>query len=198
MSDNAAAAIPQRETRCADIIHDALTNRLAQLVPDTDNMTLQECYNVIRDTSNDFPDPNPWGATTGEELHDMLGTDEEDRAADTRDVAALRAAVIAAIDAGDVDGLDDWRGRAAEVAQEAAQEAVLGVDVVVVKRVQLSCGGPADWIDFEFTREVDKRGNETLSLNDATYHRADWGDHAETRIDDDTAQQLVDLWGLDQ
>lgn len=62
-------------------------------------------------------------------------------------------------------------------AQERLDELPLGVSVSRLLRVELSTGGPADYV----TAELD--GGDVVR---ATYHFADWFDHAERSLEPDS------------
>lgn len=61
----------------------------------------------------------------------------------------------------------------------------LGVDVRPVVSIQLSWGGPADWLEIEL--ENDSRHE----IRRVTYHFADWFDHAEREV---TQREAPALW----
>lgn len=84
--------------------------------------------------------------------------------------------------------VEQQRGIMADRAREAitemrdegnVSETVLAVDMITTMRVQLSTGGPADYL----TCDVD---TESRSIGDVTYHFADWFDHAERSVDPDS------------
>ena len=68
------------------------------------------------------------------------------------------------------DGYDD--------PMEAAYEYPLGISFKKLIRIQLSTGGPADWIEV-----VTDESNDPYEM---TYHYADWYDHAEVKIYEDS------------
>jgi hypothetical protein len=75
--------------------------------PDLSEWTLQQCRAWLDDVGYDHPDPDPWKmdrdalrafvADSG--IDDVSGEDED----------AIREAAVSALNAGDIDGLDDWR-----------------------------------------------------------------------------------------
>lgn len=73
-----------------------------------------------------------------------------------------------------------------EQAQERIDELPLGVSVEHVLRIELSTGGPADYI----TAKLD-RTDYGWAVASAQYHFADWGDHAQRTIEEDSP-----LWRL--
>lgn len=91
-------------------------------------------------------------------------------------VAALYA--VSNGDATTVDGEE----MTDEEAHDALDELPLGIGVVRILRVDLSTGGPADYL----TAELD--GYEVQNV---TYHFADWFDHAEASV-----PQGSPLWDL--
>jgi hypothetical protein len=56
-------------------------------------------------------------------------------------------------------------------------EGILAFTPKVTIRVELSTGGPADWIELEVSK-----GKYGYEIDGAVYHFADWFDHAEQRI----------------
>lgn len=86
----------------------------------------------------------------------------------------------AAAERQDIDVGPDERGteRAADAIAEDAQQRLyeypLGVSTFTVHRIELSTGGPADYLDvFVSDGDIDK----------IVYHFADWYDHAERTLD---------------
>lgn len=67
-----------------------------------------------------------------------------------------------------------------EAAYDHLHEYPLGVSVKRVLRVDLSTGGPGDWLEIE----QDSDDGEVL---DVSYHFNDWFDHAERRVDTGSA-----------
>lgn len=96
-----------------------------------------------------------------------------------------------AFDRGDSDDED-----AAEEARDEMWELPLSVEVVKTIKVLLSTGGPADGL----TIELDTDGN----VSSVRYWFADWFDHAETKVDQDSplwhyAEDIAEsMHGVDQ
>lgn len=65
----------------------------------------------------------------------------------------------------------------AESARERMDEMPLSVSRQVVHRIDLSTGGPADWL------EVFMDSGDESTIARIVYHFADWFDHAETVLD---------------
>lgn len=95
---------------------------------------------------------------------------------------------------GDLD-LDGLR----EAAQERMYELPLGVSAQTVFRIELSTGGPADWLEVVCTGdtpccEPTSDGGEHYEVERIVYHFADWGDHAErtlSGVDFDIAERFA-------
>lgn len=66
-----------------------------------------------------------------------------------------------------------------EEAAERISELPLGVSVKRVLRIDLSTGGPGDWLEAD----VDDDG----TVDSVTYHFNDWFDHAERTVDSGSA-----------
>lgn len=66
-----------------------------------------------------------------------------------------------------------------EEAKQEIQEWALGDDSYKVVKIHLSTGGPADWIEVW----MDLEDNYVRHMN---YHYADWFDHAETKIEENS------------
>lgn len=66
-----------------------------------------------------------------------------------------------------------------EEAGDRLTELPLGVSVKRVLRIDLSTGGPGDWIECD----LDSDG----TVDAVTYHFNDWFDHAERAVDSDSA-----------
>lgn len=92
-------------------------------------------------------------------------------------VAGLRAVIDGEATTFDGD-YDPAEEMTEDDASERLNELPLGVSVERVLRIDLSTGGPADYITA--TLEKDRHGWE---IADASYHFADWFDHAERNID---------------
>lgn len=94
------------------------------------------------------------------------------------------AALFAAIDQdGGPDPDYDGQSLDADEAQTRLDELPLGIEVRRVLRVELSTGGPADWIEAEL--------DDTGAVQSARFHFADWGTHESRSIAEDSA-----LWRL--
>jgi predicted secreted protein len=65
----------------------------------------------------------------------------------------------------------------ADSARESIYEFPLSVSRQVVHRIDLSTGGPADWL------EVFMESGDDSTIDRIVYHFADWFDHAETVLD---------------
>ncbi len=75
---------------------------------------------------------------------------------------------------------------------DALHEFPLGVSKYEIIRIDLSTGGPGDWIEAK----IDSRDNEILSV---TYHFNDWFDHASRKLNEHSplwayAEQIVDTY----
>ena len=81
---------------------------------------LSECREYLSDIGGDNPEPDPW-AMSRDELAELLG-DAGIEVYDSESEDTLRAAVIANIDDETIDGLDDWREAANELAQDNPAE----------------------------------------------------------------------------
>lgn len=62
----------------------------------------------------------------------------------------------------------------------------LGVSTYTVVRIDLSTGGPADWLEAKCCEGQ----HGCLEVERVTYHFADWFDHAEEEVQEESA-----LWG---
>lgn len=76
----------------------------------------------------------------------------------------------------------------AEAARDALNDMPLSVDVIKQVRIDLSTGGPADYLVYDLNND-----NEIVGI---TYHFADWWDHAERRLSTssdeyETAEQFL-------
>lgn len=85
--------------------------------------------------------------------------------------------------------VNDIALRTQDKRMDAISEGPLGVSVTVTMRIELSTGGPADYV----TAELDPQSRQVSNVQ---YHFADWYDHAETTVDDDSALgQLAAYFG---
>lgn len=69
-------------------------------------------------------------------------------------------------------------------------EYMLGYDTYKVVKIELSTGGPADWIEV-------KLGDYKEEIISVTYHFSDWFDHAEMKVHEDSylyryAEQMIE------
>jgi hypothetical protein len=76
--------------------------------PDVSEWTLQRCRAWLDDIGYGHPDPDPW-AMDRDELVTFLADSGIDDDLSGKDEDDIRHAAIAAINAGDIDGLADWR-----------------------------------------------------------------------------------------
>lgn len=74
------------------------------------------------------------------------------------------------------DAKDDER------AYESLNELPLGYSIKAVVRIELSTGGPGDWLEV-----VGEHGRHGFEVETVTYHYADWFDHAERPVDEGSA-----------
>jgi hypothetical protein len=88
--------------------------------PSFDGVSLAECHDYLDDKGADMPDPNPWEMDR-DDLAEAL-TDAGIEVYDHETVDVLRAAVIANIDDGTIDGIDDWREKCRDSAVENPDE----------------------------------------------------------------------------
>jgi hypothetical protein len=78
------------------------------IYPDASDWTLQQGRAWLDDVGYGHPDPDPWGMDR-EALLAFLADSGIDDDFSGADEDAIRYAVISAVNAGDADGLDDWR-----------------------------------------------------------------------------------------
>ena len=90
------------------------------LYRDFSDSTVEECREYLRDIGGREPDENPWKMNR-DELAELLG-DAGIEVYESESVETLLAAVIANIDDGTIDGLDEWRDAASECASDNPQE----------------------------------------------------------------------------
>jgi hypothetical protein len=83
---------------------------------------------------------------------------------------------------------DDEREERREQALEELSEYPLAVSMERVVRVDLSTGGPADWLEL-FYQADESRPHRIV------YHFADWFDHAERTLDGDEFDAVETAWG---
>lgn len=89
------------------------------LRPDPSDWTLRQCSEWLEDNGAacDLPTPNPFAMTLDELLEAIDCTDDDLKAEHTELTA--RAELIASIDDGSVDGLDDWQEAVRDNADDA-------------------------------------------------------------------------------
>jgi hypothetical protein len=85
--------------------------------PDLSEWTLQQCRAWLDDIGYSRPDPDPWTMNRAELLA-FLADSGIDDGLSGKDEDDIRYAVISAVNAGDADGLDDWRERVQERMQD--------------------------------------------------------------------------------
>ena len=78
-----------------------------------------------------------------------------------------------------------------EEASEALYEFALGISSYTTVRIDLSTGGPADWLECL----VDRSAGDLINV---IYHFSDWFDHAEESVDVDSplwnyADEMVEM-----
>ena len=94
-----------------------------------------------------------------------------------------------------VNSIDEER---AEEAREELDSFALGASTKVLLRIDLSTGGPADYLTAECEQE-----RYGLSVERVTYHFADWFDHAEEDVPENSplwqyAEQVAEYHGAEQ
>lgn len=72
------------------------------------------------------------------------------------------------------DSYDD-----AEEATDQLAEYPLGIETYTVARIELSTGGPADWLEVKLSR-----GKYSYEVERVVYHFSDWFDHAERVVEE--------------
>jgi hypothetical protein len=137
---------------CAERIGDQLAGRIAHL----------NALDALADVN------------TSDALVDLLARDDE---AGDRFDEILAPDGPAVSDFAEAD-IDDLRERAIE----SLYELPLAVTSKVVYRIDLSTGGPADWLEVLVSPASD---GELAGIERITYHFADWCDHAELQLDGD-------------
>jgi hypothetical protein len=86
------------------------------ILPDTDDMSLDQCRLWLDGAGYDHPDPNPW-AMERDGLLTLLEEYDPEIDADMG-TDALRELVIGMIDDEEIDGIDDWRARVREAMEQ--------------------------------------------------------------------------------
>jgi hypothetical protein len=122
------------------------------------------------------------GATLLAALEDQAARDELEEI-DSDALERIKAAGAAEEERDEYDGetaeeiaADVVQG-IADSARESIYEFPLSVSRQVVHRIDLSTGGPADWL------EVFMESGDDSTIDRIVYHFADWFDHAETVLD---------------
>ena len=89
------------------------------------------------------------------------------------------------------DDEDDITEAARETIRDAWPEVIsgmaLGVSTMTVYRVDLSCGGPADWLELNWDGD---------GWDGGRYVYQDWYDSAARRFDSSTAERIADAFGI--
>ena len=123
----------------------------------------------------------------GEQLQSRL--DELIPNVDEWDIAKCKAYLDdIGVDLDEIDGLDAWRDTVREIMDERRCDDILSIEKVITYRVCLSWGGPADYFEFDFNNNGD--------MVEGRYLFQDWFDGARRRLDDATAEQLVDYFAV--
>ena len=133
---------------------------------------------------------------------ERIGGQMADRLADFRAIAELQDAdpMEAHPDvserAEDMAGEYDPDTDLQEIAGEIVRDYPLGVSRRTVFRVDLSTGGPADWLEVVCSGNTPayESGGEPYEVERIAYHFADWFDHAERQLDGaefDAAERFV-------
>lgn len=87
------------------------------------------------------------------------------------------------------DGFEEDRGRRYDELREAAwqriHETPLDVSSYRTFRVDLSTGGPGDWLEVQCSGSTPayEGGDDTYEVERITYHFNDWFDHAERALE---------------
>lgn len=87
------------------------------------------------------------------------------------------------VEAEDLEAQDIDPENVEESAQERLYELPLGISTYRVMRIELSTGGPADWLEIKLSKEL----RYGYSVDRVTYHFADWFDHAERTVDENSS-----------
>lgn len=69
-----------------------------------------------------------------------------------------------------------------DAAIEELDTSILSLDTKMVVRIQISWGGPADYVEVELSKDEHDRYTE---ISGVTYHFADWFDHAERPVQEE-------------
>ena len=95
----------------------------------------------------------------------------------------------------DEDGLsegafeEDIKRDAQELHYDHINDDVLCIDKVTTYKVVISTGGPGDQFEFDFDEDGD--------LVEGRYRFLDWFDGASRKLDNDDAERLLELFGID-
>jgi hypothetical protein len=122
------------------------------------------------------------GATLLAALEDQTARDELEEI-DPDALERIKSAGAAPEERDEYDGetpeeiADEIVQRISESARERIYEMPLSVSRQVVHRIDLSTGGPADWL------EVFMDSADESTIDRIVYHFADWFDHAETVLE---------------
>lgn len=179
------AEISEREPSCAERIDARLASRAddvrKMLAVQGGDTVCKHCGQVI---NSDGTDVWPW-------THDATG--DEDCA--TPENITTVAQILGTRAEPDEDYTED-----------SLNEFGLGLSRKVVLRFDMSTGGPADWLEIECDEEHHKstyggasgpeRSSEwvQLEVERVTYHFADWFDHAEQVVDEDSPLYALAEW----
>jgi hypothetical protein len=82
------------------------------IMPDTDDMSLEQCRRWLDGAGYDPPDPNPWDMEREQMVEELEAVSIECR--DDESDEMLREAVIENIDDGTIDGIEAWREQVRE------------------------------------------------------------------------------------
>jgi len=181
-----------RKKTCNDRIDNELRNRLAELLPDFENMELQKLEEYIEEYA-ELPESfqelqcqtckNSWVVNSNSETLAMGSTIEHCQKCGSPDVTVI-------INLYDENG-NDYEEILRELAQETfyahVGENILSVEQKTVYNICLSWGGPADYFELEFTD-----GQCTGGF----YLFQDWFDGARRKISPETAERLANLWAI--
>jgi hypothetical protein len=85
--------------------------------------------------------------------------------------------------------LDELQSDVREIVRERAFESLLSLDRIKTFKLCLSCGGPADYFELDWSEE-------SKAWVGGRYLFQDWFDGANRTISADLAEQLADLYGV--
>lgn len=119
-------------------------------------------------------------------LTDLAGAYDQARLGEVLEDRATRAMFDELTDGADLDGLslrqiEDLN----ESARERINEYPLGVSSYTTFRVDLSTGGPGDWLEVICSGGAPayEGGGDAYEIDRIVYHFADWFDHAERELE---------------